>query len=141
MLFCPKIFKYKKHQKGKIPNIYNYNWSVIKKSKKSIKLLSLSFGRISIKELTSIRFLIRKFIRKKNFFFFNVFPEKILTKKPLEVRMGKGKGNFFSWVALVKPGTVICEILINNYSTKSFIIKILKCAKIRLNLKTVIKLY
>jgi large subunit ribosomal protein L16 len=140
MLFCPKIFKHKKHQKGKIPNIYNYNWSIIKKSKNSIKLVSSSFGRISIKELTSIRLLIRKFIRKKKFFFFNVFPSKILTKKPLEVRMGKGKGNFSSWVALVKPGTVICEILINNYSTKKPIIKVLKCAKIRLNLKTIIKL-
>jgi ribosomal protein L16/L10AE len=54
--------------------------------------------------------------------------------------MGKGKGNFSSWVALVKPGTVICEILINNYSTKRPVIKVLKCAKIRLNLKTIIKL-
>ena len=72
-------------------------------------------------------------MRKKARVIISVFPQAALTKKPVEVRMGKGKGNFNSWVARVSAGSTLCEILTSN---KILAVKILKKVRSKLPIKT-----
>jgi len=138
MLFSPKSFKYKKHQKGSFSNKLSNLWLLKKKTNNCIKLISASHGRITTKQLIAVRFLIRKFIKKKGFLIFRIFPQKPVSKKSAGIRMGKGKGSFDFWAADIKAGVVICEILY-KIVYKRRIIKILKRASLRLPLKTKIK--
>lgn len=138
MLFTPKSMKFKKLQKGSFSNKLKNKWNLNIKTLTSIKLVSCSHGRLNVKQLTAIRFLIRKSIKKRGFIRFNVFPQKSISKKPSEIRMGKGKGNFFCWVADIKTGIIVCEIFVkSNFKRK--ILKLLKRAQIRLPIKTKIK--
>lgn len=61
-------------------------------------------------QLEAVRVTVSRKLKKAGRFFLRVFPHKPVTKKPAETRMGKGKGNPELWVAVVKPGHMICEI-------------------------------
>lgn len=67
-------------------------------------------GRISARQIEAARRTITRFVKRGGKLWIRVFPDKPITKKPLEVRMGKGKGNVEFWVALIKPGKVLYEI-------------------------------
>ena len=138
MLISPRSFKYKKKQKGKLFNrIDNLtNFKFIKFD--TIKLVASSHGRISAKQINSISLTINKIIKKIGIFKLNLFPHNPITKKPIEVRMGKGKGNVDHWVFNVKVGFLICEIQ-TLFKAKAYIA--LKSAKIRLPIKTKILSY
>lgn len=138
MLFSPRKSKFKKYQKGTLPNIIKNKLDYKKKSIDSIKIVSAEFGNIKIKQLLSIRLLIRKTIRKRGFMRFNVFPQKHLSKKPQQIRMGKGKGSFSEWVVNLFKGLTICEIFCKNSIKKNLAISLKKAQK-RLPLKTVIQ--
>ena len=135
MLLFPKSFKYKKLQKG-IPTNKISNPLVLKDiSTNSIKLISLTHGRIKSKQLTAVKFLIKKSIKKLGFVRFQIFPHKSITKKPAEIRMGKGKGSVDHWVCNIKVGVTICELNIKSkYRVRAF--NALKKAQIRLPLLT-----
>jgi large subunit ribosomal protein L16 len=137
MLFSPKKFKYKKHQKGTLPNKLQVLENLSQQTK-TVKLVATSFGSINSTQLVAIRFLIKKFIKKRGLVFFNLFPHRSVSKKPAEIRMGKGKGNFSHWVADVKRGTILCEIFF-KLKYKRRVIKVLKRSQIRLPLSTKIK--
>ena len=82
-------------------------------------IYSLSFKNLSNKEIEAGRRLISKIIKKEGLVFVRVFPYKGLTKKPIEVRMGKGKGNISSWVYSIKPGEILYEVSkVNNKKIK-----------------------
>ena len=83
--------------------------------------------------LRLIFFCINKLLKKLGKTNIKVFPHHQISKKPLEVRMGKGKGNVDHWVFNVKTGFTICEIK-TNFLLKA--IKALKLAQIRLPIKT-----
>ncbi|WXB47364.1 MAG: 50S ribosomal protein L16 [Candidatus Shikimatogenerans sp. Tmey] len=68
------------------------------------------FKYINQKQIESARVAINKFLKKGSKLYINIFPNKPITKKPQEVRMGKGKGNFETWVCPVKPGRILFEI-------------------------------
>jgi large subunit ribosomal protein L16 len=138
MLFSPRKSKFKKYQKGSLPNKIKNNILFKTKSAPSIKLVSANFGPIKIKQLLSIRLLIRKSIRKLGFLSFNVFPQKIISKKPAQIRMGKGKGSFSHWVVNVFTGFTICEVFCRNSAKKSLYLSLKKAQK-RLPIKTIIK--
>ena len=132
MLFIPKKIKFKKQQKKTNFNrIYSnfYNLS----SKSTFGLKALSFGRITSKQLISIRQTIKKNIKKVGKLTFHVFPQTPISKKPKEIRMGKGKGAVDHWICKIKTGQIICEI-----KTESFLkgVKALKLASFRFPLKT-----
>lgn len=96
MLLCPRSTKYKKLQKGKPFNKTNFLITLDKlNNRKTVKLIATENGRITAKQLNAINLSLRKIIKKKGSFIFNVFPHTPVTKKPAEVRMGKGKGNVF----------------------------------------------
>lgn len=67
-------------------------------------------GFMSARQIEAARVAITRHIRKGGRVWIRVFPDKPITKKPAETRMGKGKGNFESWVAVVKPGRVLYEL-------------------------------
>jgi large subunit ribosomal protein L16 len=133
MLLLPRFFKYKKIQKGKAFNKID-NIIIFKNIKfDTIKLIATSHGRLYSKQINSISFIMNKIIKKLGKVKLNLFPHNPITKKPNEVRMGKGKGNVNSWGFNLKPGFTICEI----YSTDSVLaLKALKMAQIRLPIKT-----
>jgi len=62
------------------------------------------------RQLEAARIAITRFMKREGQLWIRVFPDKSVTKKPLEVRMGKGKGNPELWVAVVKPGRILFEI-------------------------------
>lgn len=135
MLFSPLKKKFKKYQKGSIQNRVK-NLQIFKiYFKKVIKLISSAFGNISAKQLIAIRFLIKKVLKKKGLVRFLIFPQKFISKKPSEIRMGKGKGNLSHWSAVVKYGSTICEILVKKKHKKS-VLKVLKRVQIRLPIST-----
>ena len=70
----------------------------------------LDRGWITNRQIEAARVAATRHMRRRGKLFIRLFPDKPITKKPLEVRMGKGKGNVDTWVAPVKPGRVIFEI-------------------------------
>lgn len=133
MLLFPRSFKYKKRQKGKnfnkIDNVITFK--TIKFN--TIKLVAISCGRLTAKQINSISLCINKLMKKIGQVHLNIFPHNPISKKPLEVRMGKGKGNVDHWVFNVKAGFNLCEIKTNFLMQGC---KALKLAQIRLPIKT-----
>lgn len=114
MLFTPKKWKYKKQQKGAIPNRIKGCLELYQKNHDKIVLKSEEFGIISSKQINSLRQTVNKLIKKKGTLRINIFPHMPITKKPVSIRMGKGKGNVDHWIAKIEKGTQICEIEIQN---------------------------
>lgn len=110
MLFVPRKWKYKKKQKGKklvtINKVYNLDTFLFK----NLGLKAIECGHMTSKQINAMRQTISKLMKKKGKVRINIFPNTQITKKPLEVRMGKGKGNVDRWVFKVRSGTVLCEI-------------------------------
>jgi large subunit ribosomal protein L16 len=106
-MYQPRLLKPKKSHKGKnyrriAPvNCLNYG---------SIKLVSLETGILTSKHFKVIKSTIKKFIKKKGIVLVSKYPHTPVTKKPLEVRMGKGKGAINFWSCLVGLGYLLCKI-------------------------------
>ena len=134
MLSAPRKSKFKKQQKGKSFNRIN-STSIDLYSLKfgSVGIKALSAGRITSKQIESVRQAISKIIKKQGRLKINVFPDTPITKKPIEVRMGKGKGSVDHWVFKVKPGFVLYEI---ETAYTSLAVKALESGQIRLPIKS-----
>lgn len=103
----PKRTKFRKQQKGKNRGIA---WRGSDVSFGDFALQAMAASRISARQIEAGRMAIMRSVKRQGKLFIRVFPDKPVTKKPLEVRMGKGKGSVELWVALVKPGKVLFEI-------------------------------
>jgi large subunit ribosomal protein L16 len=103
----PKKSKYRKVQKGRIKGLA-YKGSTIAFGTFGLK--SLEPGRITANQIEAARIAITRYIKREGKLWIRVFPDKPITKKPAEVRMGKGKGAPEYWVALCKPGKIIFEL-------------------------------
>ena len=73
-------------------------------------LKAIDHGRITARQLEAARRAIARHVKRGGKIIIRIFPDKPISKKPLEVRQGKGKGNVEYWVALVQPGRVMFEI-------------------------------
>ena len=103
----PKKFKYRKQQKGRIRGrATRSNWLAFGK----YGLQCLGRGWLSAREIEAARIAMTRFVKRGGKIWIRVFPDKPITKKPAETRMGKGKGNPEGWVAVVKPGQVLYEM-------------------------------
>jgi len=102
----PKRTKYRKSQKGKIKGIAGRGHTI---AFGSFALKSLDQGFISSKTIEAARVAMTRYMKREGKVWIRIFPDKVLTKKPAEVRMGKGKGAPDRWVAVVKPGTIMFE--------------------------------
>lgn len=136
MLLNPRNFKYKKQQKGKPFNKIFKSTNLEARTPLhfgSIGLKALTSGRLTAKQINAVRQAIHKQIKKLGRLKVNIFPHTPISKKPIEVRMGKGKGNVDHWVFKVKPGFVLYEI---ETTFISIAIKALRRGQIRLPIKT-----
>lgn len=132
MFLQPKKYKFKKVQKGKFLKI-KYTSNNLKFG--SIGLKANQSGRITSRQLESARQAIVRKIKRKGKFWINIFPDLPVTKKPTEVRMGKGKGNVDYWAAKVKVGTILFEM--EGINPKNARIAF-KTGKAKLPIKTII---
>jgi len=133
MQFIPSNTKYKKQQKGKSICRINKNVNFFRLSFGIIGLKSKAFGRLTTNQIKTIRQTINKVMKKQGRLKLNIFPQTPITKKPLEIRMGKGKGNVDHWVYKVKPGMLLLEIESENVSLA---IRAIKLIQIRIPLTT-----
>jgi len=102
----PKRVKYRRVQKGRI-NGLAYKGSEL--SFGSFGLKALESGRITDRQIEAARIAVTRAMKREGKVWINIFPDKPITKKPLEVRMGKGKGSLDHWVAVIKPGRILFE--------------------------------
>ena len=103
----PKRTKFRKQQKGRNRGL------ALRGSRVSFGEYGLKCtgrGRITARQIEAARRAISRHVKRGGRLWIRVFPDKPISKKPLEVRMGKGKGNPEYWVALVQPGMVLYEI-------------------------------
>ena len=103
----PKRTKFRKQHKGRNNGVAVRGSSV---SFGEYGLKSTSRGRITARQIEAARRSISRHVKRTGKMWIRIFPDKPITKKPLEVRMGKGKGSVEFWVAQVKPGTMLYEI-------------------------------
>ncbi len=106
-MLSPKKVKYRKTFKGKIKG-FAYRGCEVSFGDFGIK--SLEAGWLSAKQIEAARIALNRYIKRGGKVWIRIFPDKPLTKKPAETRQGKGKGAPDSWVAVVRPGTVLYEV-------------------------------
>ena len=107
MLLQPKKSKYKKSHKGRLKK-FDYKSNRLKFG--TIGLKAAESGTISSKQLESARQAITRKIKRQGKLWLRIFPNLPITKKPTEVRMGKGKGAVDYWAAKVRGGTILFEM-------------------------------
>ena len=110
MKFFPKSSKYTKYQKGRSVNTINSYLSLENLKMGSLGLKSVESGYLNTKQFKTIYQLLHKILKKIGKIIFKIFPRKPITKKPIEVRMGKGKGAVYDWSSKIKAGTILFEI-------------------------------
>ena len=102
----PKKTKYRKSQKGRMKGNAQRG-ALINFGSYGIKALQESF--ITSRQIEAARIAATRYMKREGQLWIRIFPDKVLTKKPAEVRMGKGKGAPEYWVAVVKPGRMLFE--------------------------------
>ena len=103
----PKKTRYKKLQKGRNRGLATVGNKV---SFGEFGLKSVGRGRVTARQIEAARRAMSRYIKRGGKIWIRVFPDKPITKKPLEVRQGKGKGNVEYWVVLVQPGRMLYEM-------------------------------
>jgi large subunit ribosomal protein L16 len=103
----PKRTKYRKQHKMRNPGIAHKGSTV---SFGTFGLKALDAGRLTSRQIESARQAVTRHMKREGKVWILVFPDKPITSKPLEVRMGKGKGAVDHYVAQIKPGRIIFEI-------------------------------
>jgi large subunit ribosomal protein L16 len=103
----PKRTKFRKQQKGKNRGIA---WTGSDVSFGDFGLQAIGHCKLSARQIEAGRMAIQRHVKRAGKLWIRVFPDKPVTKKPLEVRMGSGKGAVEGWVAVIKPGRVLFEI-------------------------------
>ena len=103
----PKRTKYRKQQKGRNRGNARRGYTV---DFGSFGLKALQEGRITNRQIEAARIAMTRYMKREGKVWIRIFPDKPITKKPQEVRMGKGKGALDHYVAPVKPGTIMFEM-------------------------------
>ena len=107
MPLMPKRVKHRKVQRGNLGGNAQRNNKV---DFGDYGLQVLERGWITNQQIEAARVAINRHLRRRGQIWIRMFPDKPISKKPLETRMGKGKGNPEAWVAVVKPGRVVFEL-------------------------------
>ncbi|RPH02157.1 MAG: 50S ribosomal protein L16 [Amoebophilaceae bacterium TMED152] len=102
----PKRTLFRKKQKGRVKGIAQRGHTI---SFGSFGIKSLEAGWITSRQIEAARIAVTRKMKREGQVWIRIFPDKPVTKKPAEVRMGKGKGAPEYWVAVVKPGTIMFE--------------------------------
>ena len=106
-MLAPKRTKYRKQQKGRIHGMAKGGTTL---NFGSFGLKAEQAGRISARQIEAARRAITRHLKRSGRMWIRIFPDVPVTKKPVEVRMGKGKGVPETWICRVKPGRVMFEV-------------------------------
>ena len=106
-MLSPKKVKYRKQMKGNMRGTA-YRGSTINFGEYALK--AMECGRMTAQQIEAARITINRTVKRGGKMWIRVFPDKPLTKKPAETRMGKGKGSPEQWVAPIKPGRILYEL-------------------------------
>ena len=106
-MLSPKRTKFRKQQKGRLKGLAKGGFSL---NFGSYGLKATTPGRVTARQIEAGRRAMTRRVRRGGKIWIRVFPDKPITKKPLEVRQGKGKGGVEYWVALIQPGRMIYEM-------------------------------
>lgn len=106
-MLSPARVKYRKVQKGRMRG-KSYRGNDV--SFGDFALMASECGRMTSRQIEAARIAMTRKIKRGGKIWIRVFPDKPITKKPAEVRMGKGKGPVDQWVAVIKPGRVLYEM-------------------------------
>ena len=103
----PKKTKFRKQQKGRMKGNAGRGHQL---SNGTFGIKSLDANFLTARQIEAARIAATRFMKREGSLWIRIFPDKPITKKPLEVRMGKGKGAVEYWAAVVKPGRMLFEI-------------------------------
>ena len=103
----PKRTKFRKMQKGRVRGLAQRGSTI---AYGSFAIKTLETGFITSRQIDSARVAITRYMKREGKVWIRIFPDKPITSKPAEVRMGKGKGAPSHWVAPIKPGRIMFEI-------------------------------
>ena len=106
-MLMPKKVKYRKQQRGRMAG---KAWRGSELSFGDFGLKAMRCGWITDRQIEAARVAMTRFIKRGGKVWIRLFPDKPITKKPAETRMGKGKGAPEGWVAVVRPGTILFEM-------------------------------
>ncbi|MBN2419019.1 MAG: 50S ribosomal protein L16 [Deltaproteobacteria bacterium] len=105
-MLSPKKLKYRKRQKGRMKGKAKGNTLEFGE----FGLQATECGKMTAQQIESARIAITRHVKRGGKIWIRIFPDKPITKKPLETRMGKGKGATEAWVAIIKPGRILYEM-------------------------------
>ncbi|MBU1181453.1 MAG: 50S ribosomal protein L16 [Pseudomonadota bacterium] len=129
-MLSPKKVKYRKQQKGRMKGLAsrgsNLNFG-------EYGLQAIECGAVNAKEIEAARIAMTRHVKRGGKLWIRIFPDKPFTKKPAEVRMGKGKGAPEGWVAIVRPGKILYEM---EGVSKELAREALRLASHKLSIKT-----
>ncbi len=128
-MLSPKKIKWRKQRKGRITGEAQRGTTV---AFGDFAIKTVEPGRISARQIESARRAIQRSVKRGGKLWIRIFPDKPITKKPAEVRMGKGKGSVELWVAPVRPGRILYEI---NGVTREQAVQAFKLAGYKLPVK------
>jgi large subunit ribosomal protein L16 len=106
-MLSPKKVKYRKQQKGKMRGMARRGGHL---NFGEFGLQAVECGTISNKQIEAARIAMTRHVKRGGKLWIRIFPDKPFTKKPAEVRMGKGKGAPEGWVAVIRPGRILYEM-------------------------------
>jgi len=106
-MLSPKKVKFRKQQKGRMKGLATRGASL---TYGQFGLQAVECGAVSAKQIEAARIAMTRHVKRGGKMWIRIFPDKPFTKKPAEVRMGKGKGAPEGWVAVVRPGRILYEM-------------------------------
>lgn len=106
-MLSPKRVKYRKQQRGRVHGVAHTGNTI---AFGEYGLVCLEPEWLTSRQIEAARVALNRYIKRGGKLWIRIFPDKPISKKPLEVRMGKGKGAPEQWVAVVRPGTVLFEL-------------------------------
>lgn len=134
----PSRLKYKKYHKPPASCLYLSEQKNIIPIKGLLGLKALENKRITYNQLEACRKSIKRMLKKDGSVFLRIFTYHSMTKKPLASRMGKGKGSHNIWIAPIRKGQIICEVVTFFFNKVDISKKALKSGSTKLPLKTTI---
>ena len=130
-MLSPKKIKWRKQQKGRMKGSAFRGNSIVFGD---YALQAMTCGHISNRQIEAARIAISRYTKRGGRVWIKIFPDKSLTKKAAESRMGKGKGAPESWVAVVKPGRILFEV--GGGLNRETCLRALELARYKLSIRT-----
>ncbi len=116
----PKRTKFRKMQKGRIKGVAAEVASI---AFGSFAIKTMDEGFITSRQIEAARIAVTRYMKREGKVWIRIFPDKPITSKPAEVRMGKGKGAPSHWVAVVRPGRILFEVRLCSFRGSSRSVK------------------